>query len=250
MFSFFNNNVKPFLIATDIHVHLLPGIDDGPKVMEESIEMLQWFKAMGYQRLIATPHVYWEYYPNTKKVILEKLLSLQAAAEHSNIDIVIDAAAEYYLDDHFEKLLTANELMTLDRTDHVLIECSMLEKTMKIRDHLFQMQVQGYRPLLAHPERYLYYTEADYQSLIDNGCQFQINLLSLAGHYGRAVQRRATFLLKKKWCHFVGTDAHHVKHLMIVQEFLRSSKASKLLGGLTLLNDQFSTFSKSSNTTL
>jgi len=240
LFSFFKNTSKLFSLATDIHLHLLPGIDDGPKNMEESIKMIQQLKAMGYKKLIATPHVYWEYYPNTKKIILEKLLAVQAAVEQANISISIDAAAEYYLDDHFEKLLAENNLMTLDRTDYVLIECSMLEKNRKMLEYLFQMQVQGYRPLLAHPERYLYYKEKDYQSLLEKGCKFQINLLSIAGHYGREVQKRANFLLKKKWCHFVGTDAHHTNHLKVIQAFMKSSKASKLLGEQVLLNDQFS----------
>lgn len=244
MFSFLYNKVKPFSVETDIHLHLLPGIDDGPQHIEESIKMILLLKTMGYKRLIATPHVYWEYYPNTKKIILEKLILLQAALEKANISMAIDAAAEYYLDDHFEKLLTANELMTLDRTDYVLIECSMLERNRKIMEYLFQMQIQGYRPILAHPERYLYYKEHDYQSLLEKGCKFQINLLSLTGHYGREVQKRADFLLKKKWCHFVGTDAHNVKHLEIIKTKLASSKATKLLAKQRILNDKFNAVSQ------
>jgi len=243
LFPFFPSKSKPFSLATDVHLHLLPGIDDGPKSIDESIKMIQQLQAIGYKRLIATPHVYWEYYPNTRKIILEKLLMLQAALEQANISMTIDAAAEYFLDDHFESLLAANELMTLDRTDCVLIECSMLEKNLKVREYLFQMQIQGYQPILAHPERYLYYQKSDYQSLLEKGCKFQVNLLSVAGYYGRAVQKRADFLLKNKWCHFLGTDAHHVKHLETIQIFMKSSKARKLLGSQILLNDKFSELS-------
>lgn len=245
MFNFFSGKTPIFSIQTDIHAHLLPGIDDGPKTMEEAIEMIQLLSKIGYKRLIATPHVYQEYYPNTRKVILEKLLLLQAAIEQANIPISIDAAAEYYLDDHFELLLKENNLLTLDRTDFVLVECSLLEQTMKIKEYLFQMQVQGYRPILAHPERYLYYQTADYQSLLEKGCKFQINLLSLIGHYGRDVQKRANFLLKKKWVHFVGTDVHHIKHVQLIQDFLKSSKPRKLLGRQVILNDTFSGITQS-----
>lgn len=244
MFNFFSNKPATFSIQTDIHAHLLPGIDDGPKTMEEAIAMVQLLSKIGYKRLIATPHVYQEYYPNTRKAILEKLLLLQTEIEKANIPISIDAAAEYYLDDHFELLLKENNLLTLDRTDFVLVECSLLERTINIRECLFQMQIQGYRPILAHPERYLYYTKEDYQSLLEKGCKFQINLLSLIGHYGRDVQKRANFLLKKKWVHFVGTDVHHIKHVQFVQNFLGTAKANKLLGGQMVLNDQFSAASK------
>ncbi|MEM1122201.1 MAG: CpsB/CapC family capsule biosynthesis tyrosine phosphatase, partial [Bacteroidota bacterium] len=243
LFNFlFKDNVK-FTLRTDVHAHLLPDIDDGPKTMEASIDMIRALSEIGYKRLIATPHVYQEYYPNTRKIILEKLIAVQQAIEKAAIPVKIDAAAEYYLDDHFERLLKREELLTLDRTNYVLVECSMLEKTMKIREYLFQMQVQGYRPVLAHPERYLYYKETDYESLLDNGCKFQINLLSLAGHYGKSVQKRANFLLKKGWINFVGTDAHHLNHIKTVRSFLKSTKTAKLLSKQQLLNDTFSSIS-------
>ena len=245
MFNFFSNKSATFSIQTDIHAHLLPGIDDGPKTMEEAVAMVKLLSKIGYKRLIATPHVYQEYYPNTRKTILEKLLLLQSAIEKANIPISIDAAAEYYLDDHFELLLKENNLLTLDRTHFVLVECSLLERTINIRECLFQMQVQGYRPILAHPERYLYYTKEDYQSLLEKGCKFQINLLSLIGHYGKEVQKRANFLLKKNWVHFVGTDVHHIKHVQLIQDLLNSSKSGKLLGRQVILNDTFSGITQS-----
>lgn len=251
MFNFFNRNTPKFTVQRDIHAHLLPNIDDGPKTMEESIAMIRLLAKIGYKHLIATPHIHSDYYPNTRKDILEKLLVVQAEVKRANIPITIDAAAEYYLDDYFESLLKEQNLLTLEQTRLVLVECSILERSTKTMEYLFKLQVQNYRPILAHPERYLYYKEKDYQALLEAGCKFQLNLLSLLGHYGRAVQKRANFLLKKNWVHFVGTDVHHLQHVRLLQNFIGSTKANRLLGKQALLNNDFHTiFSASAKRSL
>ena len=239
MFNFFNRNTPKFTVQRDIHAHLLPNIDDGPKTMEESIAMIRLLAKIGYKHLIATPHIHSDYYPNTKKDILEKLLVVQTEVKKANIPVTIDVAAEYYLDDYFESLLKEEDLLTLEQTPFVLVECSLLEQSIKTMEYLFKLQVQKYYPILAHPERYLYYKEKDYQALLEAGCKFQLNLLSLLGHYGKEVQKRANFLLKKNWIHFVGTDAHRLQHVRLIEGFIGSKKANKLLRKHTILNNEF-----------
>ncbi|MEM6316097.1 MAG: CpsB/CapC family capsule biosynthesis tyrosine phosphatase [Bacteroidota bacterium] len=225
---------------TDVHAHLLPDIDDGPKHMETTIAMIKALVELGYKKLIATPHVYWDYYPNTKRDILERLLEVQREVEKAGLAVTIDAAAEYFLEEHFVSLVKKREVLTLDRTDYVLVECSLLQNNLNLRDYLFEAQVHGYRPVLAHPERYLYFKESDYAALLELGCSFQLNLMSLAGHYGYDVKRRAQFLLKKNWISFLGTDAHHLKHIDILRKTVASRKIRRLLGNYSFQNDTFS----------
>lgn len=250
MFSFFNNKKAPFSIATDIHAHLLPGIDDGAETMGMTIEMIEKFIAMGYKKLVATPHVYGEYYPNTKEKIIDRFLEVKKELSNRAIAIQLSVAAEYYLDDYFDVLLEKEELLTIDER-YVLIEWSMLSPNLKLSEQLFKLQLKGYKPIIAHPERYLYLKEEDYAQLLEQGGQFQINILSLLGHYGLAVQKRAQFLLKKYPAVYLGTDAHHPKHLQLVDQFFKSSKSHKLFRNKTFLNNQiFQNKRNRMNTTL
>ena len=235
--TFFRSREAAPVPTTDIHAHLLPGIDDGPADMEASLVLIERLHQLGYKNLIATPHVYWEYYPNTRAIILDKLQLLQSEIQKANIPISIDAAAEYFLDEHFEGLVRKKELLTLGNTSFVLVECSTLVESMKIAGYLFLLQAQGYQPILAHPERYLYYKDEDYQRFLRRGCKFQLNILSLAGHYGKPVQKRAIALLKKNYVHFLGTDAHRVEHLEIIDHFLKTSLARRLLSRTSMLNN-------------
>lgn len=228
MFSFLRSKVTPLVFKQDIHAHLLPGIDDGPKTIAESIAMIEYLKDMGYEKLTATPHVYWEYYPNTSRMIIEKFRTLKAELQQRAIDINLTFAAEYYLDDHFEALIAKDDLLPVFR-EHVLVECSTIAATTKLNDYLFAMRLKGYTPIMAHPERYLYFKEADYQNIVDQGCELQINFLSIMGHYGKEIQKRALFLLKTYLIHYFSTDAHHIHHLQKIKTFLASGKAQKLL---------------------
>lgn len=211
----------------DIHSHLLPGIDDGAKDLEDSIALIQKMASYGIKNFITTPHILGEMYPNTPEIIKNKLKEVRAELLKRNMtDITIDAAAEYMLDEHFSTLLEKGKLLTL-KDNFVLVEMSYFSPPLNLFDILFQIQLKGYKPVLAHPERYISYHNdfKVYQKLKTAGCLFQLNLLSLTEQYGKGVQKTAEKLLKENLYDFVGTDTHHQMHL----ELLRKIGTSKNL---------------------
>jgi protein-tyrosine phosphatase len=202
-------------LSTDMHSHLLPGIDDGSQDVATSIEMVKGFQALGYKKIITTPHILWEIYPNTPEVILAKQEEVKEAITTAGIDIEFKAAAEYFIDEHFvQQLKEKIPLLTLSK-NIVLVEFSMIAAPVDWQEVLFEMQMQNYQPVLAHPERYTYFgrkTEL-FDQLKDAGCWFQVNLLALTGYYGETVNDLAEYLLKKNYYDLAGTDLHHQKHL-------------------------------------
>ena len=144
------------VFKTDMHSHLLPGIDDGAKDLENSIQLIRGMKDLGYQKLITTPHIIWDMYRNTPQIINQKLALIRDAVEQEGIDIEIHAAAEYFLDEHVEELLRKKEPLLTISGNKVLTEFSMAFPSMNIKDILFEMEMQGYQPIIAHPERYIY----------------------------------------------------------------------------------------------
>jgi tyrosine-protein phosphatase YwqE len=224
-------------LHTDMHSHLLPGIDDGSPDMETSLELIKGFHALGYKKIITTPHVLWEIYPNTTDIILRKLDEVRKEISNATIDIAFHAAAEYFIDDHFaEQLQKKVPLLTISG-NLVLVEFSMLNMPMDLQDVLFEMQMQNYQPVLAHPERYTYLFRRKefFDQLKDTGCFFQLNLLSLSGHYGEDVQRLAEYLLKKNYYDLAGTDLHNHKHLALLQK-IPCSQLKKLQDLTTIKN--------------
>jgi protein-tyrosine phosphatase len=216
-------------LQTDMHSHLLPGIDDGSPDLATSIELIKGFKELGYKKIITTPHVLWEIYPNTREIILSKQQQVQKEIEAAGIDIEFKAAAEYYIDDHFiNELKNKIPLLTISG-NMVLVEFSMISMPMDLQEVLFEMQMQNYQPVLAHPERYSFLVRKKevFDELKNAGCLFQLNLLSLSGYYGENVQHIAEYLLKKNYYDFAGTDLHHGKHLSLLQK-LSSSVVKKI----------------------
>jgi tyrosine-protein phosphatase YwqE len=203
------------LIKTDMHSHILPGIDDGAGDMETSLELISGLKDLGYQKLIATPHIMWDMYRNTPDIIHRKLDEVRNAVKQAGIDIQIEAAAEYFLDEHCEQLLKNKEPLLTMSDKKVLVEFSMAFPPMNIKEVLFELQMQGYQPIIAHPERYTYLSRNKefYDELKDVGCLFQLNILSLGGGYGKSVLELAQYLLKNNFYTILGTDLHHSGHL-------------------------------------
>ncbi len=207
-------------LVADMHSHLIPAIDDGAQDMTASISMIKGLKELGYQKLITTPHILWEVYPNTPEIITSGIAELRKTIQEQGIEMDLHAAAEYFIDDHFEdQLRTKAPLLTLS-DNLVLVEFSMITKPMDLQQVLFDMQLQNYQPVLAHPERYIYLSRHKefFDELKSAGCFFQLNLLSLTGHYGTSVQELADYLVKKNYYDYAGTDMHHLKHLAGLQK--------------------------------
>lgn len=246
LFQFFTKKNKSSAldfsaIGVDIHSHLIPGIDDGAQTIEDSLALIKKLQELGFKEIITTPHIYSDYYPNTSADILSGLEKLRTALKENNIDIPVKAASEYYLDDHFESLLNQNDILTLDGK-HVLVEMSFFAAPPKLFQYLFKIQTKGYKPILAHPERYSFY-EGDikkYDALKEAGCLFQVNALSIAGYYGPLVQRDAQKLLKAGFIDLIGTDMHHERHANALAKSLRSSDMQKAITQIQNNNSIFS----------
>lgn len=207
-------------LGTDLHSHLVPGIDDGSPEHSTSVEMIRGLVGLGYKKIITTPHVLWEVYPNTSEIILSGLEDLKKSVANAGINVELGAAAEYFIDEHFDQeLKTKQPLLTL-KDNLVLVEFSMLTAPLDLQDVIFEMQLQGYQPIIAHPERYIYLRnrKSFFDELKDIGCHFQINLLSITGHYGTSVRDLAEYLIQKKYYDYAGTDMHHLKHLEGLQK--------------------------------
>jgi protein-tyrosine phosphatase len=200
-------------LKTDIHSHLIPAIDDGAQTMEDSLQLISQLKALGFTSLITTPHIKTDHYPNNRETITTGLQQLHKALQDNGIDMPLVAAAEYYIDDYFMRMLAEKDLLTL-RDNEVLIEMSFAYEPVKFFDTLFKIQTVGYRPVLAHPERYLFYHDRMhlYKELKTRGCLLQLNALSVTGYYGKPVKQVAKYLLDEGLYDYCGTDLHHIKH--------------------------------------
>lgn len=203
------------LLGTDMHSHILPGIDDGSPELAASVELIRGLSQLGYTKLVATPHVMWDMYRNTPAIIRARLDQVKAAVKEAGIEVELSAAAEYFLDEHVEELLKNKEPLLTISGNKVLTEFSMAFPALNIKELLFEMQLQGYQPIIAHPERYSYLqrNKEFYDDLRNSGCLFQLNILSLKGYYGRTATELALYLLKKGYYDLVGTDLHHERHL-------------------------------------
>ena len=228
------------LLKTDVHSHLLPGIDDGAKDLATSLELIRGMKELGYRKLITTPHIIWDMYRNTPAIINDKLELVRKAVKEEGIDIEIHAAAEYFLDEHVEELLKKKEPLLTVSGKKVLTEFSLAFPSLNTKDILFEMQMQGYQPIIAHPERYIYLQQNKefYQELKDIGCLFQLNILALSGHYGRSVKDLAEYLLQKGFYDLVGTDLHHFRHLEELQYAEMTAALQKAIGSGQIINSE------------
>ncbi len=225
------------ILQVDMHSHLIPGVDDGAPEVEDAIVLIRGMEELGYQKIITTPHIYKEYYPNTRKTLEEGFERLQKGLEGQQLKVDLEYAAEYFLDDHFQELLEKKELLTF-ADNRVLVEMSFFGAPPNLYELLFEVQTQGYKPILAHPERYTYYGKNTdkYEKLKDHGCWLQVNLLSLVGHYGPEVQKNAQNLLKAGLVDLLGTDLHNALHLEKLQAYTLDKRTVKLLENTTFKN--------------
>jgi protein-tyrosine phosphatase len=228
------------LVKTDMHSHLLPGIDDGSPDIETSLKLIKGMMELGFTKFITTPHIMWDMYRNNREIILAKLEIVREAVKEQGWNIEINAAAEYFLDDHVAELVRNNEPLLTVSGKLVLTEFSMAYPSHSLKDILFDMQMQGYQPIIAHPERYIYLENNKdfYEELKDIGCLFQLNILSLTGYYGKTVQELAQHLLKKGQYDLVGTDLHSFRHLEALRNPALSAPLQKLMDSGKIKNNE------------
>lgn len=246
MFHFFHKKLflKDLLEDfVDIHCHVLPGIDDGASNVKESLDLIEKLTQLGVSQFIATPHVMQDFYPNTDETIgdaYQVLLEALATSKLSNI--VINPAAEYMMDEYFEEHVLNKNLFTLKK-NVVLVEMSYFQAPINLAEIIWKIKNHGYKPVLAHPERYSYYhnDKEQYTKLKQLGCYFQLNLLSLSNHYGNNVQKVAEYLINENSIDFVGTDAHKLEHVNKLNNLSLNNNLSKKVKPLILnTNNTFS----------
>jgi len=224
-------------IGTDVHSHLIPGIDDGVKTIEESIMLIKGLYELGYRKLIITPHIMSDYYQNTPEIIRTGLLRVKEALSIEKIDMKVDAAAEYYLDFNFLEKIEKKELLTLG-DNYVLFELSYFNPPQNLNEVIFSLQTSGYKAILAHPERYVYwYNDFNkYVELKNRGVYFQLNINSLTGEYSVPTRKIAEKLIKEDFVNFLGTDMHHERHLNLLHEVLENKHLFQLVTSGRIMN--------------
>ncbi len=224
-------------VGVDMHSHLIAGIDDGSKTVKDSVSYVRKMKELGFSKLITTPHIMQDYFKNTPEIIREGLEKLMSALDKENIDIEIEAAAEYLIDDGFEKKMEAGDLMTFG-DNYLLVELSYFSPPTNLKEILFNLQIAGYKIILAHPERYSYWfhTPQKYEDLKDRGVFFQVNTISLSGYYSGVVRKVAEKLIDQKMIDFVGSDMHNEAYFQALQKSMYEKYLGKLVASGSLLN--------------
>ena len=222
----------------DLHSHLLPNIDDGVASLDETLICLKQLTDWGIRKVITTPHVSRDWYPNSSALIQEKLLSVRDLIAEQQLPLTIDAAAEYLLDDFFMDSLKQGDLISFGERRYLLFETGWSSAPLGLGDMIFRIQTHGYTPVLAHPERYPYYhnDKQSLEHLREVGCLFQLNWMSLSGRYGSHVEKQARFLLQQHWVDFIGSDMHRPGDLDTMARLFKSSDL-RLLEEQTLLNE-------------
>jgi tyrosine-protein phosphatase YwqE len=234
MFLFKRKKETPQLdlswLKTDIHSHLIPAIDDGAPNLDTSLQLIKGLIELGYKKIITTPHVLWEIYPNTTDIIEKGVEELRLAISNEGLGIELSAAAEYFMDENFEEQLRRKKPLLCISKNMLLVEFSMVTAPLDLQKIIFDLQMQDYQPVVAHPERYIYLNrnKTTYEDLKTAGCFFQLNLLSLTGYYGRDVQELAEYLLKNNYYELAGTDLHHAHHLTALRKLSSSPLYDKL----------------------
>lgn len=243
LFNIFKKNSrldKPVdlsLLGCDIHSHFIPGIDDGAKTIDESVQMITEMYQMGYKKVITTPHTMSDYYRNTSEIIISGKEKVKAALKEAGIPIEIEAASEYYLDYDFERKLKEEKLLTFGN-NYLLFEISYMNPPDNLFHVIFEMQLQGYKPVLAHPERYNFWHKdfEKYEAFVDKGILLQMNINSLTGYYSIATKKIAEQMINKNMISFLGTDCHHIGHINLMKEVVYEKPLLKLMESGMLLN--------------
>ena len=225
------------VLGTDIHSHFIPGIDDGAPHLEASIELLNAMADLGYRKVITTPHSMADGYRNTPEIILGGLEKLRAEVRRQGVNIQVEAAAEYYLDHELEQRVVKKEVLTFG-DNYLLFELPFISEPAILLNVIFQMQTHGFRPVLAHPERYgFWYNDFNrYETLKERGVLFQMNLIALSGAYGPQTKQIAERLIDAGHYDLIGSDCHNINHIQAIKNTLTRPYLHKLIGSGKLLN--------------
>jgi tyrosine-protein phosphatase YwqE len=249
MFSIFRKKPKeePKVssgLKVDIHSHFLPGLDDGAENLDETLEMLRAFADWGYSKVITTPHLIHDFYSHDENTIREKCAWVNEQLAANGVALEVEAAAEYFLDDHFMERVNAEDksFITFGKHKFLLFETPVMNEPIYLKEALFKLRMLGFTPVMAHPERYGYlqYKFDKIEELVDGGLYMQVNIMSLSGYYNKITQKLAEKLIDKEMVHFLGSDCHKPKHLAVLKDAFKTKHYQVALG-LELMNNKLAT---------
>ena len=205
-------------LSTDLHSHLLPGIDDGVESFDEALALLRSFAELGYKKVITTPHVMQDYYRNEPETIVSLAKELNDKLKAADIPVELEAAAEYLDESLVEKVGGAGKVLTFGN-NYLLFETSFMDKPIFMDDFIFECTSKGYNPVLAHPERYAYVHNDPriLGELQHRGVLLQINANSIGGYYSKEVRKLVRKMIDDRIVNFVGSDCHSEKHMQVLK---------------------------------
>jgi tyrosine-protein phosphatase YwqE len=219
-----------------MHSHLLAGLDDGVKSHEEALLLVQHFSRLGYKKLITTPHIMSDYYRNEPDQIRAKLKEFNAVLEANQVPVSLEAAAEYYLDETLIANINNEKQLLTFGSNHLLFETNFFSEPFQLNEFVFNAITRGYKPILAHPERYQYMTIQKAEDLKARGVLLQLNIPSVVGFYGKPVERMAIKLIEAGIIDLLGSDCHNLLQLKALEDALQNKNFKKALA-LPLLNN-------------
>ena len=194
----------------DCHSHLLPGVDDGIQTIEDTLTALSQYERWGIGEVWLTPHVM-EDEPNTTDALRERFGELQK--QYSG-PLQLRLMSENMLDNLFVERLAKDDFLPYgNEGKELLVETSCMQPPMDLLRLLQNIAEHGLKPVLAHPERYLYMDTSYYRQLSRMGVRFQMNITSLTGFYGQEVRDRARLLHEEGLYTYYGTDCHSLDSL-------------------------------------
>ena len=225
------------VLRADVHSHFIPGIDDGAQTMDQSMELLTAMAELGYRKVVTTPHNMADGYKNTPEIILGGLERVREELKRRGIPMEIDAAAEYYLDHELEQKVIERKVLTFGN-NFLLFELPFISEPNMLLQVVFQMQTLGYRPVLAHPERYAFWYNdfTKYERLKERGVLFQLNMIALSGAYGPQAKQIAEKLIDAGHYDLIGSDCHSMNHVQAIKNTLTRPYLHKVIASGKLLN--------------
>lgn len=226
------------LLGTDMHSHLVPAVDDGAPDPDTSVKLIKGMLNLGFKKMITTPHIMKDMYPNTAVELRKNHKQLLLRLKDEQIEVELLLAAEYFLDDHVKEILRQRDQLLTMNGNMVLVEFSLANEPIGLKEILFEMELQGYIPVIAHPERYIYHERnlSFFEDLKNSGYLFQLNILSLAGFYGKSPSVLAQQFIKRGFYELAGTDLHGEKHLQALKSPLIKDNMERLVSSGNLLN--------------
>jgi protein-tyrosine phosphatase len=238
VFSFFSKSVNYTTVPllADIHSHLLPGIDDGVRDFDEALMVVRQLKDLGYQKLVTTPHIMSDTYRNDPVIIGNRLKELILFLSENIIDIKIEAAAEYYFDTWLINEVNEGRPLLTFGDHYLLFEMNYMTEPYQLNDFIFKVTTNGYKPVLAHPERYQFMTLEKAEDLHHRGVLLQVNILSFIDYYSKPVRLMANHLVDRGWVNFLGSDCHNLRHAALLKDAFKNKYVKKAMA-LPLLNN-------------